>query len=83
MRLIFLWFSFIPAITFDVDKKINDLCHFRFVPAPAQVLLSEEITGSLRKLKVAFLISIFKVFLLCDLLSILNKGMLHPCNRWV
>ncbi|WMV60059.1 hypothetical protein MTR67_053444 [Solanum verrucosum] len=55
----------------------------KFVPAPAQVLLSEEITGSLRKLKVAFLISIFKVFLLCDLLSILNKGMLHPCNRWV
>ncbi|KAG5569630.1 hypothetical protein H5410_059396 [Solanum commersonii] len=36
----------------------------KFVPAPAQVLLSEEITGSLRKLKVAFLILIFKVFLL-------------------
>ena len=26
--------------------------HFRFEPAPVQVLLSEEITGSLRKLKV-------------------------------
>ncbi|KAG5621826.1 hypothetical protein H5410_007044 [Solanum commersonii] len=39
------------SLGFDVDKKITDLCHFRFVPAPAQVLLSEEITGSLRKLK--------------------------------
>lgn len=34
---------------------------FRFEPAPVQVLLSEEITGSLRKLKV-FLMSIPDLF---------------------
>lgn len=31
------------------------LLTYRFVPAPTQVLLSEEITGSLRKLKVCIL----------------------------
>lgn len=32
--------------------------HFRFEPAPVQVLLSEEITGSLRKLKVQLYFSL-------------------------
>lgn len=77
--LVVLVFS---CYNFSVDKKIIDLCDFRFVPAPAQVLLSEEITGSLRKLKVAFLISIFsklavcifKFFLLCYLSSCFKQG---------
>ena len=32
--------------------ELTGLLHFRFELAPVQVLLSEEITGSLRKLKV-------------------------------
>jgi hypothetical protein len=36
--------------------EITGHLHFRFEPAPVQVLLSEELTGSLRKLKVQTLI---------------------------
>lgn len=35
-----------------VIAELTCFLHFRFEPAPVQVLLSEEITGSLRKLKV-------------------------------
>lgn len=40
-----LWSNFITV-------EITGNRHFRFEPAPVQVLLSEEISGSLRKLKV-------------------------------
>lgn len=68
--MFFLCFYFITTIiTLDVEK-INGICHFRFEPAPAQVLLSEEITGSLRKLKVAFLISNFSKMVVVTSISI-------------